>query len=176
MSSRRCKPSTELWNDQNSGVFPSFRSALARKKLGVVCCVDERLGTSLRGNAACLREVFAALASNAVKFTGEGGEIHIDVDFVDDSDDDVEVKASVRDTGIGIPDDAVGHLFRPFVQVDGSTERKYGGMGLGLATSKQIVEMMGGRIGFQRNTWKGSTFWFSLKLKKQGATPHETRL
>ena len=166
---RECQEETIEFENLIRQALQPHAQLVARKKLDVAVRVDDRMGASVRGNAACLREVFGALASNAVKFTGEGGKIWFDVDLVECLDDEVKVKASVRDTGIGIPDDTRGRLFRPFVQGDGSMRRKYGGTGLGLATSKQLVEMMGGQIGVQSEVGKGSTFWFSVTLKKQGS-------
>jgi signal transduction histidine kinase len=165
---RECQEETIEFESVIKQALQPHAQLVARRNLDVVVRVDARLGASVRGNAACVREVFGALASNAVKFTGEGGQIWFDVDLVECLDDEVKVKASVRDTGIGIPDDTIGRLFRPFVQGDGSMRRKYGGTGLGLATSKQLVEMMGGQIGVQSEVGKGSTFWISLTLKKQG--------
>ncbi|MCC6397931.1 MAG: cache domain-containing protein, partial [Bacteroidetes bacterium] len=166
---RECQEETIEFGSLIKQALQPHAQLVARKKLDVAIRVDDRLDASVMGHAACIREIFGALTSNAVKFTGDGGEICFDIDLVECGDEDVKVKASVRDTGIGIPVETIERLFRPFVQGDGSTRRKYGGTGLGLATSKQLVEMMGGQIGVESEEGKGSTFWFAVTLKKQAS-------
>jgi PAS domain S-box-containing protein len=135
------------------------------KGLDVACLVDPDVPSALRGDAARLRQVIVNLGGNAVKFT-ERGEIDIHVGLAAAGEDDVELLVSIRDTGVGIPADRQGALFTPFTQVDGSTTRKYGGTGLGLAISKEIVGLMGGKIGLDSRAGEGATFWFTVKFAR----------
>jgi CheY-like chemotaxis protein len=103
------------------------------------------------------------LVNNAVKFT-ETGEIVVEIGVTERQDDQVTLRVSVRDTGIGMNEEQQGRLFKSFSQADTSTTRKYGGTGLGLAISKQLVEMMGGEIHVESEPGKGSNFVFSANL------------
>jgi two-component system, sensor histidine kinase and response regulator len=126
----------------------------------------------LRGDPGRVRQVLVNLMENAIKFT-DRGEILIQTELVSESSEDVVVRFSVSDTGIGIPSERQLAIFERFVQADGSTTRKYGGTGLGLSISRQLVEMMGGQIGVTSTPGRGSTFWFTVCLQRAAQTEVE---
>ncbi len=143
-------------------------SPAARKKgLVLLTWIDPRLPASLRGDPVRIRQILLNLASNAVKFTRKG-EVVLRADLESTDCDQVLVKFSVNDSGIGLSQDSRKLLFRPFVQADGSTTRKYGGTGLGLSISKLLVELMSGQIDFVSEEGVGSSFWFSLPFDLAG--------
>jgi two-component system, sensor histidine kinase and response regulator len=116
------------------------------------------------GDPIRIKQVLTNLISNSVKFTSNGG-VSIAVINRGLENNKIDLFFEIKDTGIGIGKESLNKLFKPFTQEDGSTTRKYGGTGLGLIISKQIIEMMGGDIGVNSTKGEGATFWFSLKLE-----------
>ncbi len=128
----------------------------------------------LLGDPLRLGQVLINLGSNAAKFT-ERGEILMRIEKVGEEAGYAELHFQVRDTGIGMSPEQVARLFRPFTQADSSTTRKYGGTGLGLVISRNLIEMMGGRIRVESEPGKGSTFEFNVWLGVQAVAPTARR-
>jgi PAS domain S-box-containing protein len=137
------------------------------KGLEMACLVHPDLTTELCGDPGRLRQILINLVGNAIKFT-ENGEVVLRAEPISETETDTTVRFSVQDTGIGIPPERLSSVFDRFTQADGSTTRRYGGTGLGLTISKQLVEAMGSNLTVESEVGKGSTFWFTIKLKKQG--------
>ncbi|MDQ8180615.1 response regulator [Pelagicoccus sp. SDUM812005] len=145
------------------------------KGLELVCGADPVVPHHLRGDPGRLRQILVNLVGNAIKFTDEG-EVVVSVTLEESSDTEATLRFSVRDTGIGIPEEKRDKLFGKFSQLDASHTRKYGGTGLGLAISRQLAEMMGGdtgvispveRKGVSTKGGPGSEFWFTARFALQ---------
>ncbi len=130
------------------------------KDLELVYEVSPDVHDALIGDVYRVQQVILNLAGNAIKFT-EQGEIAVSVSLLDRTDQNTTLQFSVRDTGIGISPEKVETIFKPFEQADASTTRRFGGTGLGLTISVQLVELMGGRIWAESRVGKGSTFYFT---------------
>ncbi|TXH87773.1 MAG: PAS domain-containing sensor histidine kinase [Rhodoferax sp.] len=132
------------------------------------CSADADVADALLGDPVRLRQILFNLVSNAFKFTQQG-RIDLKVSLAtapDQTAGKLQLRFSVRDTGIGLSQEQMGRLFRSFEQADNSTTRKYGGTGLGLAICKRLAEMMGGSIGVESTLGSGSEFWFTAALEQ----------
>ena len=155
------------------GVASTFSYNAEQKGLEFISFLSPDVPSRLIGDPGRLRQILVNLTGNALKFT-HNGEIYIKAELTEDIEDRVKVRFSVKDTGIGIPEDKQSNIFESFSQADGSTTRKYGGTGLGTTISKQLTELMGGKIGVESEVGKGSTFWFEAVFAKD--TDHEAIL
>jgi two-component system, sensor histidine kinase and response regulator len=142
-----------------------FAENAHRKGLELAVITDPSIPVSMEGDPGRLRQVIINLVDNAIKFTSEG-EVIVRMDAVDEDEGHAIISIEVKDTGVGIEADAMERIFECFSQADGSTTRKFGGTGLGLTIAKQLVEMMGGGICVESIPGKGSSFRFTVKLKK----------
>lgn len=141
----------------------TFNLETRLKGLELACEIDSDIPEILKGDPGRLRQVLTNLIANAVKFTKKG-RIDVCVSRVKKTRKQVEVMFSIADTGIGIAKENLDRIFLSFCQADGTYTRKYGGTGLGLTISKQLVEMMGGTIWVESTEGKGSTFFFRIKF------------
>ncbi len=153
-------------------VVELFAERAQNKGLELVYHIAADVPTHVRGDPVRLRQILSNLVNNAIKFT-ERGEVFVDItrhgsDATRAGDAEVgvcELHFSVRDTGMGIPMETQLDLFKPFVQADASTTRRFGGTGLGLAICQQLTRMMGGDIGVSSAPGVGSNFWFTTTLQ-----------
>ena len=129
---------------------------------------DQEIPVSLIGDEKRLKQVLTNLLINAVKYTPEHGEINFNVHVISDESRSVTLQFEVSDNGVGISKEQQANLFTLFEQADGSNTRKHGGVGIGLALVKRIVEMMGGSIWVESEPYQGAKFFFTCKLKKAG--------
>ncbi len=150
----------------------------AEKRLELVCIIEDDVPETIVGDATRLRQVLVNLLGNAVKFT-ERGEVVVAISAqahaADEAPDRYQLQFSVRDTGIGIPENRLDRLFKTFSQVDTSTTRRFGGTGLGLAISKRLCEAMGGRIWCESKPEVGSTFAFTIEVEAQTSSKRAGR-
>jgi len=163
--------------DLEDSLGESLRTLAARAAEKGIDVVYEQAATvpaRLVGDPARLRQVLVNLVGNAIKFT-ERGEIVISMGVAKRSDDAVALSISVRDTGIGIDDDAKVRIFEAFAQADTSATRRFGGTGLGLAISSQLVEMMNGRLTVESEPGVGSVFSFTAELAAAGPSEAEAK-
>ncbi|MBP7460821.1 MAG: PAS domain S-box protein [Candidatus Delongbacteria bacterium] len=133
------------------------------KGLELLYYINSDIPEFIVGDFNKLNQILINLCGNAVKFT-EKGQVILIIDPVSQTQDSIELRFTIRDTGIGITEQQLNHLFQPFSQADSSTSRRYGGTGLGLAISKRMVELMGGIIRVESRFGEGSLFTFTLRF------------
>ncbi|HVV54292.1 MAG TPA: response regulator, partial [Mucilaginibacter sp.] len=146
-------------------IMDMFSQKASEQHLDLIYQIDFNLPKYVIGDSLRLKQVIINLINNAIKFTSQG-EVFIKA-FLSQpvSDEEIEIGFSVKDTGIGIPEEKLSVLFRPFSQVDSSTTRKYGGTGLGLIISERLVKLMGGQVWVESRVGEGSTFNFTIRTK-----------
>jgi two-component system sensor histidine kinase RpfC len=138
------------------------QKVMAEKKgLSLTSRIDANVPFLLEGDQPHIQQVIINLIGNAIKFT-EIGSINIHVTKIDGKKDSVTLRFDIKDTGVGIKEESLEHVFDGFTQVGGSAEQRYGGTGLGTTISKELVELMDGKIGAISELTYGSTFWFEL--------------
>lgn len=142
------------------------------KNLELACDFDPLVPSRVFGDPGRLRQILINLTGNAIKFT-ERGEVVVRVERLSETAEDVDLHFSVKDTGIGIPLNKQQHVFSAFSQADSSLTRIFGGTGLGLTISTQLVEMMGGRIWLESEEKIGSTFHFTVPMGVVPQQPEE---
>ncbi len=158
------KLSVEMTNFTLSDVLDNVSTVIsplaAKKNLEILLEVASRIPNTLIGDPLRLSQIIVNLASNAVKFT-ESGDIKINIIEEQREDRRVKLRFMVKDQGIGMTQEEIERLFQAFSQADGSTTRRFGGTGLGLTISKQLVEMMDGEINVSSSPGEGSSFYFT---------------
>ena len=140
------------------------------KNIALTFSIAEQIDPNLAGDPTRLRQILLNLLSNAIKFTDQG-EVALAITLIKETDQEIGLRFSVRDTGIGMTEEIQNKLFQSFTQADASTTRKFGGTGLGLAICRKLVDLMGGSIGVKSIYGHGSTFWFVLAYGKQQSQP-----
>ncbi len=150
-------------SEQIDSLAGMFADLAERKQVEVIINKSPAVPDFLRGDPLRLGQVLVNLVNNAIKFT-ERGEVEVAITLVNQHP--MQVRFSVRDTGIGIAEEKQAQLFQPFTQLEAGNTRKYGGSGLGLNISQRLVELMGGRITVQSKPGTGSVFQFEIPMTK----------
>ncbi len=154
------RPLRDILDDVLTIVEPRAR----KNQLSLAVEIDPSLPSAVQTDPARLRQILVNLIGNAVKFTEQGG-VRIVVSRVESPGGEDRVRFAIHDTGVGIAQNKIGELFRPFVQADSSATRHYGGMGLGLAISKRLALLLGGDIVASSEPGRGSVFTLTIGVK-----------
>jgi CheY-like chemotaxis protein len=142
-----------------------IRPRVSEKPIEVLCRIGDTLPARVQGDPGRFRQILINLMGNAAKFT-DIGEIELSIDVKEETEQNITLHCSIRDTGIGLEESKFDTIFDKFKQADGSTTRKYGGTGLGLAISRSIVSLMNGTLWVESEVGKGTTFHFTSVMGK----------
>lgn len=154
--------------EEFENVIESYAANASKKDIDFSLWIDPEFSSLLlRSDPGKIKQVLINLISNAVKFTNEFGIIDILIEKVDSLQDKISVRFSVKDTGVGISPEQEAKVFEAFTQADSSTNRKYGGTGLGLTISAGLVKILGSDLKLESQLGKGSTFFFTLTIPKK---------
>ena len=148
-----------------AGATYNYLGSASSKGLQLEFDIDERVAPALRFDPVRLRQVLANFLSNAIKFTDQG-RIDLSVAVLDEDEQHQQLRLAVRDTGIGVTEEAQKRLFRPFAQAESDTTRKYGGTGLGLMICRRLAHLMGGAVRMESAPGEGTTLFLEIRLPK----------
>ncbi|MDP9044168.1 MAG: response regulator [Pseudomonadota bacterium] len=152
--------------------FELLAARAHQKRIELVCQIDRDVPTVVQGDAGRMRQVITNLVGNAIKFTHHGEVVMHVTRIPQDADPDhVALEICIRDTGIGMSEETLGKLFRAFTQANGSMARRYGGTGLGLVITQQLIDMMGGTLTVKSQLDVGSMFTFRLSMPVGTSVP-----
>jgi signal transduction histidine kinase/ActR/RegA family two-component response regulator len=151
-----------------AGTLNMMRPGIKKKAIDLISLIQDDVPTRLNVDVQRLRQVLINLLGNAVKFTPEG-TICLTVEVASRNLEEIGLRFCVRDTGVGISKENLAHLFKPFIQADASTTRRYGGSGLGLSICNRLVNLMGGKIEVKSKLGEGSEFYFTLNCRMEEA-------
>ena len=153
-----------------------FMPKIKEKEIALNTFVNPKIPQQVVGDPTRLSQVLNNLISNALKFTPKGGKISITAEFIGREGDNIRLKISVSDSGIGLSKAQQKKIFEAYSQASASTTRKSGGTGLGLTISRKIIHSMGGELAVESEEGKGATFYFTITLKEAPASAVETEV
>ncbi len=174
ISSDKLNLKNEYFNIRKSikNLYDKFHLKANEKNIKLIVNIEDDIPNNILGDEKRLLQILSNLTQNAIKFTGKG-EVLIKLKLRKKTDEELKIKFSVEDTGIGIEKNKIKKIFNSFTQIDGSIARKYGGLGLGATISKLLIELMGGRINvispnpnIKKSDFIGTVFYFTIIFKR----------
>ncbi len=147
-----------------------IRPRVSGKPIEVLCRIGDQVPANIKGDPGRFRQVLVNLLGNSAKFT-EKGELELTIDVEKETEENIHLHCTIRDTGIGLPQSKLESIFDAFKQADGTTTRKYGGTGLGLSICRKMATLMGGRVWAESADGEGATFHFTSVMKKASRQP-----
>ena len=152
-------------NEIGEHVFELFTNRASEKKIDLKFKIDKNIPSCVLTDGVRIRQVLSNFISNAIKFTPELGRIDFNISLVEAKENKATIRFLIKDSGIGIPNDKIENIFKPFIQVDNESNRQYEGTGLGLSICSHIIDSLHSRIQVESSIGNGSSFWFDLDLE-----------